>query len=348
MKYIGSILIAVFLSGCAGGMIPIGQPKAQSSSTNSSSMPKWVINPKQANTQYYYAVGEGQSKDEALKSALAQVSSQISVTIASDTTTSKKLSNNTYQREVEKTIKASTQNIKFSGVTTLENAFFKDSFYTYVQVDRTILFESLKKDFDLKLEKLKTTWQTIESGDPFLIFKNAKYVEETAIELTANLSILKSIKREFNETPYIQKIQQIQTSFESKKSKVLVFVETDTGFKEKELIEKAISEYGIKVTPSLRGLQNKNNLLRIYIKKSAKEVENMTKSRKLQDVVYADVTLVITTYNSTKKTKFAQNIITLRNGTRENYQASVKKTKKFEREIEQQGILKILLENIDS
>lgn len=341
-----SLCLLIFLSGCSGGISSLSSPSPKNNPL-SNGLPEWIIKPESSNSSYYYAVGEGKNKDEALKNALAQISGQISVTISSDTTTSKKVTNDSYEKEVQNTIKASTDNIKFSGVSTIDTAFQNDTFYSYVKVDKNVLFDAIKKDFDMEYKQIQNKWKQVAIGDPFLLFRESKSFEGSILKSTADLSILKSIKNDFNQNQYIETLEKLRIDFKTKKNLINAYVETKDAKGEKSLIEKAISEFGIKVISNL-SLGNPKNTLRIVIDKSAKRVENMTKSKKLEDVVYADVTLVITTYDFAKKNKLAKNIIEVRNGTRENYEASVIKTKKFEREIEEKGILSILLENIDS
>jgi hypothetical protein len=284
--------------------------------------------------------------NEARKNALAQISSQISVTISSNTLTTKKVTNDTYERDVQNTLKASTQNIKFTGVENLDTTFTNGSFYEYIQVQRGVLFSALKKDFDIEYKTILDTWSHIEKGNPFLLFTKASELENGIIKSISNLAILKSIKTDFVQDSYLVQLQDIRKDFQTKKSTVEILVETTNAKGEKAIIEQAISQYGIKIASSLNSTNDKNNLLRVNIDKKAKKAPNLSKSRKMQDVIYADITLNITTYNATKKVKLAQNVLSLRNGTRESYEASVIKTKKFEREIEEKGILKILLENI--
>lgn len=346
-KYLLFSALALILSGCASGVSSLAPSNNTTNNQNNGDFAQWILKPKNSNDHYFYAVGDGKNKDAAMKDALAKISAQISVTISSNTLASKKVTNDVYEKKMQSTTTAFTDNIKFSGVTSLDTTFVNGTFYNYIQVDRNILFQSIKKDFDLKIKQIKNLLVRIENNDPFLVFKKGKFIEKSILESFASLSILDSINKNFDSKSDFNKLEKIKNDFFNKKASIKAYVETNSAYGEKAILEKAISEFGIKVVPTIKNIHDKN-LLRIVIQKSANKVTNFSKSRKLQNIVYADVKLVISTYNSTKKTKLAQNVIEVRNGTRENYQASVAKTKKFEREIKEQGLLKILLKNIDS
>lgn len=340
MKYLVTIFITIFLVGCAGGGNQPSPSKANSSSAD------WILNPNNSNELFYIATGEGSNLSESKNNALKQISSQISVTISSSTTSTKHATTTTYKKSIQDITKSSTEKIKFTGVTVMDKKLLNGTFYSYVKVDRDILFESQLKDMKLEYNKTMSTWNKINTNGIFYIFKESKNLNTSIDKVLAQLPILKSINSMFDDAKYTSKLLTIREDANKLKASAIVYIKTSNAFNEKIIFEKAISDFGIKITRKISNVSNKNNLIIIELDKSAKPYTNRYKSQKMKDVSFADIKLKVTTFDSSGKTKLAQNIITIRNASRDGYKSAVVKTKKLEREIEQKGILSILLETI--
>lgn len=340
IRYILSIFITIFLVGCSGLAIP------STPSTTNNTVPQWVLNPNNSNDLFFYSVGEGANISEAKNDALKQVSAQISVTISSSTTSTKTATTTTYKRNIENITKSSTEKLNFTGVSIVDKAFHSGTFYSYIKVDKDILFQSQKKEMLQEYNKVKSIWNKITTNGIFYTFKESNNLNTTIDKIMAQLPILKSINQTFDDEKYISELLQIKKDLNLLKSKAIVYFKTNNAFNEKSVFEKAISDFGIKITNNLSNVRNKTNLIIISLNKSSNKYPNRYKSQKMKDVSFADITLEVTTFDSTGKIELAKNIINLRNASRDGYKAAVVKTKKLEREIAQKGILNILLETI--
>ena len=339
LKYLFLVISVIFLIGCGGA-----QPKP------GNSLPEWVVNSQPSSVIYYRAVGEGISKEEAKKSALQQISSEISVTISSQTTSKstaiKSSTQDTFNREIQDVIKSSTQKIKFTGVKVLKNAFINGKYYADVEVNREVLFQAQKDAMLIEYNELQKLWKKIDSSNIFAIFTQNSKLNKMITSVMAQLPILKSINPNFDLRVYSNVVQNIRAKAMAKKADAIVYVKTNNAFNEKIVLEKAITDFGIKVVKKLSNVKNKNNLMIITIDKNSRVAINRYKTMKMRDVKFAAITLTITTYDGRGKTELAKNIIYLKNASRDSYKDAVKKTKKFERLIKQKGILNILLENL--
>ena len=339
LKYFFLAISAIFLIGCTGT-----QPKLDNS------LPEWVVNSKASSVIYYHAVGEGLSKEEAKKSALQQISSEISVTISSQTTSKstaiKSSTQDTFNREVRDIIKSSTQKINFTGLKVLKNTFIDGKYYADVEVNREVLFQAQKDAMIIEYNELQKLWKKIDSSNIFAIFAQSSKLNKMITNVMAKLPILKSINPNFDLKAYSNIVQNIRAKILAKKVDTIVYVKTNNAFNEKMVLEKAITDFGIKVVKKLSNVKNKNNLMIITIDKKSRVAINRYKTMKMRGVKFAAITLTITTYDGRGKTELAKNIIYLKNASRDNYKDAMKKTKKFERLIKQKGILNILLENL--
>lgn len=337
-KYFFILFFSIFFIGCTGGGST--QPKPNTM------LPNWAINSKASTSVYYYAIGEGVSKEEAKKDALKQISSAISVTISSSTTTTKTATEDSYKRKIQDIVKSSTQKIKFTGVRVLRNAFANGIWYSEIQVNRKILFQAQKDVMLLEYNRTLKLWKKIKQGNAFTIFREDNKLNKHINKVMAQLPILKSINNKFDLDKYSSVMQNIREKSIFKKSSVIVYVKTKNAFNEKIVLEKAISDFGVKIAQKLSNVKSRKNLIIVDIAKKSKVGVNRYKTRKMRGVKFANITLTITTYDGTGKTIVAQNIIYLTNASRDSYKDAMQKTKKFEREIKRRGILNILLETI--
>jgi len=334
LRHIFSLLTLILFFGCAG----VKQPKAPD-------IPSWILNPNTSNSMYYYAVGQGRDLEESKNDALKQISSEISITISSMTSITKILNDKTYSKTVKDIIKASTNKINFTNIKILKRAVVDGIFYTYIQVDRSVLFQSQKEKMLVKYNQTIKLWNRIQKSNIFILLSNYQYLIHNINEIMGQLSILKSINNNFMMKKYVTVLQDIKTKAMDRKSKAIAFVKTNSAFNEKSILEKALSDFGIKVIKKMADSYNKQNLIIIYIQKKSKPIKNRYKSWKMRNVKFALVTLIITTYDGNKKLKLAQNIIRYKNASRDGYDDAVKRTKNFVLLIKQKGIINTLLEN---
>jgi len=335
-----SIFLLVFLFiGCSN-------PIQQTVPKKNESFPQWILNPSPSNALFYYASADGINTAEAKNNALKQISSEISITISSNTTSTKLATTTTYEKSIKDITNAVTKEINFTGVTVIEQAFKNGLFYSYVRVNREILFENQFKQMNMTYNTILSLEEKINSNNIFYVFKESQNLTEKIDTILEQLAILKSIKNSFDDVPYLLKIATIQENTKTIKSNAIVHIQTQNAKNEKVVFEKAFSAFGVKVTNNIADVQNKNHLIIITLDKSVKPYENRYKSQKMQDVSFADVILKVVTYDNTRKIKLAQNTINVRNASREGYEAAVIKTLKLEREIKQKGILNALLETL--
>ncbi len=334
-KYTFLLVLSLIFIGCAAGSKnQVSQPE--------STLPSWYINPKTSDSLFYYAVSEGASKDEAKLNALSQVSSEISVSISSSLDIQKISKNDFYQKEIKQNTKSSTDKIKFTGVEIVSNAYFNGMFYTYVKVNRDILFKAQKRSFDIKYKQLLTSWNDVEENGAFALFRNNSDLKKNIAKTFLQLSQLKAISNKFNQTTYTNKLIDIDNKLTQLKSNAVVYVTNSKSSQYQNVLKKYISNYGMTLVDNPSKVKNKKNVISIKVTKQAKSKRVKSTDPRLKGASFAEVVVTITTKNYKNKI-VAQNRIKVINISKEGYNAAVIKTSKFEREIKKKGILNILL-----
>ena len=332
-----SILFLVV--GC-GGVTP--QP-----SKAKSSIPSWYLNLQQANSSYYYGVGEGDTKANAKANALSSIAGLISISVSSSMDISESdSSKDGYFKESKSNIKTSTQTMKFTGITELKNEYIKDVFYSSLQVDRVVLFNAQKKLLDNDYKKALTLWNQTQSKGAFSIVKNSPKVVKLVDSMLSRptLEILKSINPTFNMSAYRDKILNIKNDVIDTKSQISMIVKTQGKLSSyyKDVLKKYISSDGIILINNKNEVSNEENVLTVIMSVEAKEKNVKTSDPRLRGATFVAVTISLTTKNH-KNRVVAQNRVEVLNISKDGFDEAKIKTKKFEKQIKKEGILNILL-----
>ncbi len=334
---ISSILFLVV--GCGGGT---PQPvKAKSS------IPSWYLNSQQANSNYYYGVGEGDTKENANAKALSAIAGLISTSVASSMDISESDSTKDgYFQESKSNIKTSTQTMKFTGIAELQNEYIDGVFYANVQVDRVILFNAQKKLLDNDYKKALTSWNQTRSKGAFSIVKHSPKVIKLVDSMLSRptLEILKSINPAFDLSAYREKILNIKNDVIDAKSQVSMIVKTQGKLSSyyKDVLKKYISSDGIILINNKSEVSNEKNVLTVVMSVEAKKKNVKTSDPRLRGATFAAVTVSLTTKNY-KNRVVAQNRVEVLNISKDGFDEAKIKTKKFEKQIKKEGILNILL-----
>ena len=115
MKYYIFPILLILIS--AAGCVAPGKQIQPEQAGEKSTYPQWYLSAPKDTPFYLYGVGEGETKESALKNALLNISSRLSLTISSDSNIYKE-SYTDYREYTQKTVKedirAKTQSLTFS------------------------------------------------------------------------------------------------------------------------------------------------------------------------------------------------------------------------------------------
>ena len=334
------ILIATFFVAC-GGATPAAKPA-------SATLPSWYLNPQQSDSSTYYAVGEGANKNEAKLNALNTIAGEISTSVSSSIDSSSS-SNTTdagevVSKQVKIDLKSSVEKIKFTSAKVIENSFSNGTFYSYVSVDRTTLFNALNKEFEVKYNKAASLWSHMEKHGVFEVFKSGKKLNSLIAKAMPQLSILKAVNSDFDQATYTANLETIQNNAREMQARAVVYVKDMGATPYAELVKKYISAANLNLISSRAQASDPSNLLVVEVSYDAKPKNVKSSDPRLRGASFADVKITIATKNANGKT-VAQNIISVLNISKEGYNDAALKTAKFERELSKKGILNILVEN---
>lgn len=337
LKLTSVLVISLLFIGCAAGGLQQPAP------SNNVSIPNWYLNPTPSNAQYYYGTSTGETKNEAKLNALAQISAEISVSIESDFEKSVISTNDTYNKTLKQNTKSSVEKMKFTGVKVIETQYINGEYYSYVKVNRDVLFNAQKKAFDQNYKKIVDLWNFAKNKGVFEVIKNQSKIIKLSNSVLPKLPILKAINPAFNQTAYSDKLKDILNETRDIKSKVNIYVSNNNANTYADVLKKYISSEGINLVENPNGVSNKKNLLIVKVTKDAKKKIVKSSNPRLKGAKFASVNVTLTTKDYKNKI-IAKNIVKVLNISKASYNEAFVKTGKFERELQKRGILNTLLE----
>ncbi len=325
-------LSAFLILGCGGA-----SPKP-----SASTMPNWYLNQPLSDANNYYGVGSGSSKEAAYSNALAQVGGEISTKISSSTDMTDIDSNDKFTSDTTIKTKTSIETMKFTGVTVVQNAYVDGKFYTYLEVNRNVLYKAQKRAFDENYNKLTSFYASAKNKNVFSLIKNKSKIESSVVESSSKLPILKTINAKFDQDKYAKVLSNISNDARDAASNAMVYVTNKNAKEYQEILKQYITGFGMTVVRSPKSVKNKKNLLKVHVTKRANPKTVKSSDPRLKGAFFADVIVNLSTKDYSNK-EIASNRIAVINISKQSYKAAVVKTKKFEREIKRKGIVNILL-----
>jgi hypothetical protein len=330
INIITPLFLSLLLSGCMGG-----SPKPDAS-TNS--LPSWYLNTSADSPFYYYGVGSGASKSEAINEALNQIAGKISVVVESTFKSKQKSSMNngksSFSNEVDQSIKAKIQGIKFSNYKVSKNAQIGKKIYLLVKVDREALFKSKLKELNAIDVNIDSEWKRSENLTNFEKIKLSSAIQKDIINAKAMFPILTAIKNDFLDASYNSKYNDYNSKFSKLKDNIYAYIKKGNSPKFESIVRKYLSQYGIKLVDKLSS--STKSLIIIEVKKESKQLPFKLKNNK-----FVKVTVQINTYSSKNKL-LAKNSVSVKNVSKISVKDASNKTEKFEKLIISQGIIKVL------
>jgi len=152
----------------------------------------------------YQGVGYGQTRQEAINSALNDIASQISISINSSTTVHKISSTTDYSKEVQNIINTEIPEIAFQNYSILEDKKAKE-YFIRLEVNGTKLAATYARELDRKLEDITQQLNSYSSK-----FKKYSVLKNAGIrKLFLSMKLIYAIDSTYNISSYKQQIKYL-------------------------------------------------------------------------------------------------------------------------------------------
>lgn len=243
--YILGVVVALGLTGCGGGSVP--QPEAEEMA-----MPAWYTNPPANNPIYLYGLGDGMTNDQAVKNALDNLASRLSVTVQSTYEVNTKIQkgySESFSQSSERNLKSEVSKIRISNYEIDKSQKLAPGHYAVlIRSDKEKFYDSLVKEMDIKIKALED--RRAGNQDANIIKKTYFYqdaVNETA-EFMPTLLVLNTLSETFDDSKYLKTIGTLNNEFEAIKKAINFVISGDAESKNMgETIRVALTDSGFKV-----------------------------------------------------------------------------------------------------
>ncbi len=326
------VLGIVFLSAC--GALNASQPKADGAS--------WLQTPPADNPHYFYAVGYGQTLEDAKNDALSGISSKISVSVESTFNSSVTATRIGDDEEVLKNTKnevvAKSKQIEYSNVKVLKSKKVGDEYAVLVEVSRDDLFRSYKRKLDKIDEKIQTEWELFQKASPFEKLKIANNIERYLKKTDAIFPLLHTLDESFNDASYTKRYKLYTKEIRKAKNGMKIKLVADENSESlASLLREELSRQGVKLSA-----HDYDVLLKITTK--AKKRKYKSSNPNFANVVFALRKSTINAYDANGNV-ISNVVYKTKEGSSEGFEDAIAKTAKYKKKIAQMGVFNFITGN---
>jgi len=227
------ISIGIFvLGGCS-------KTEPQPITERSKQLPSWYMTPPAMTDDYLYGVGDGNTLEEARKSALENMIAQLGITIASSYESTLKVHKGYreyFTKKISHNIKSEIASLRISNYETLQSE--KRAYNNYIMLvrsDKQQFIEGLTKELDQKVDKIEAQCMLLQHSDVLSRYQFYTEASNELNELFSTLLVLNTLDSTFQDESYMQTILTINAEFQALKEQMTFSFVSDTdsaGFQE--------------------------------------------------------------------------------------------------------------------
>ena len=199
---------------------------------SSKQLPAWYLTPPAMTDEYLFGVGDGNTLEEARKSALENMISQLGITIASSyesTLNVHKGYREYFTKKTSHNIKSEIASLRISNYETLQSE--KRAYNNYIMLIRSNkqqFTEGLIKELDQKVDKIEVQRMLLQNSD---VLSRYQFYTEASNELNdmfSTLLVLNTLDATFQDDLYMQTISAINTELQALKEQMTFSFVSDT------------------------------------------------------------------------------------------------------------------------
>ena len=330
-KVAAVVLGLIFFGGCASASSVHDQQKEAALA--------WVSSPPSDTAQYYYGVGEGKSITEAKNSALADVSSRISVsvnsTFSSSVSATRLGDNETVASKVKQDVLAKSKEIEYSNVDVQESANNDGVWYVLVQVDRAQLAQNYIDKLTKIDNDLKNEWDIFSSASLFEKLKLSTKINSLMAQTDTIFALLKAIKPTFDDSVYATRYTSYTKEIRNAQNAIVFSIQADTNSQTlASLIRSELSKANYKFSATAY------NVL-VKITTSAQEQKIDSANLEYAKLTWALRTTTIEAYNQSD-IRVSNAVVKTKQASENGFLDAINRTKKYEDIIAREGIVSFL------
>lgn len=293
--------------------------------------------------RYYYAVGEGISKDAAKNSALSDISSRISVTIEATGVVEKLYEDDGEDERIRETMKntvtSRARTIEYTNVKVEQAERIAERWHVLVRVDRKELFDHYLAKLVEQDKALDIEYDLFKQREIFGRIKTAKAVETALTEPKSTLVLLRTIHPAYDAASYADKYDAVTRDLRRQRTDAVFHIASDKNSKTLEtLIKDRLSDQNIKTAGAAAANIN------LTLSTTVKERKIKSTNPKYQNSILVFRTTTIEVKDRAGNV-ISNNVVKTKSVSNQGVESAINQTRPYEKLIDKQGILSFLSGN---
>lgn len=236
VKQTTGVILSVMLAICAQWVLA------------ASNIPSWFMAPPADSPQYLYGLGEGQSRDHAVKLALADIGGKLGTSLKSDLRISKTLRDDKEGLSMQEDIDASVKKMEYSNFEVESAAEQAGKMYVLVRLDRGAMAAKLKSEIEQSRQHLRDDYEQYKQYSSLKKSQVTSELKKKMDKLRLDAVVTKGLVPAYDPLPVLDEVRQMEQVFGKNRDALEVLVERDTNtevFAQK--LEELLTQQGLKV-----------------------------------------------------------------------------------------------------
>jgi hypothetical protein len=255
-----TILFALFHSAC------ITPHPNQDMNT----VPKWYTTPVSDNQSYWFDSGVGMNKDEAIRKALSNIASKISVTVNSTFTDILRENRGISESFNESSVEVKTENIHFPGYEIQQIQESQNKVYVFIRVSKHQFINEKMNNFRIKNKAIQNMYSQMKTGHPLTTIKGKNKLNKLISQAMSTAVILSRFNETFAIDKCLKEYMTYQQNIRSILSSLNICIKSDAHSKPvASHIKELLTSENIHVVDQL---SNPENAAVIYLKGHQKKM----------------------------------------------------------------------------
>lgn len=299
----------------------------------------WISSPPSDTPRYYYGLGEGKSITEAKNSALADISSRISVSVNSSFSSSVSATrlgdNETVASKVKEEVTAKSKDIDYTNVEVQESANDNGIWHVLVQVDRVELAKNYLEKLSKVDNQLKNEWDLFASASSFEKLKLSAGINMLLSQTDTIFSLIKVIQPSFNDAEYAQRYAIYTKEMRNAQNAIIFSIKADDNSQTlATLLQSELSMANYKFSDTAY-----NVLIKISTQAVSQKIDSA--NPQFAAMTWALRTTLIEAYDK-HGTKVSNAVVKTKSGSPDGFKDAINRTKKYEEIITREGIISFM------
>lgn len=302
----------------------------------------WLNSPPSDTAEHFYAIGHGETISDAKSDALAIISAKISVSVASNFSSSVSASRLNGDEDVlnesKSEVVSQSKNIEYTDVRIQESFDDGRQWTVLVEVDRAMLAKAYERKLDVVDSKIRVEWEIFNSSGIFERLKLSATINKYLKEADTFFALLHALNSGYDDGKYTARYLDYTKEMRKSKSELIFKIKSDSNSKSlASLVRSELSKDHVTFS-------DKNYNIVIDISTKAKEQKYPSASKEFANLTFALRDTLITATDKNGDI-VSSTVYKTKESSPAGFEDAISKTSKYEAKIKQIGIMAFITGN---